>query len=71
MGDKDEQTPGDEWSGGASLADVRWNGVNLAVVDWSHVGILGAYLLALVAQDKSGWGMPPSIGVLLFGLIIA
>lgn len=32
---------------------------------------IGAYLLALVAQDNGGWGMPPSIGVLLFGLIIA
>ncbi len=32
---------GDPMSGWASLADVRWNGVNLAVVDWSAVGMLG------------------------------
>ena len=32
---------GEEKFGFASLADVHWNGVNLAVVDWSPVSILG------------------------------
>lgn len=32
---------GDEHYGYAFLADVRWNGANLAVIDWPAVKMLG------------------------------
>lgn len=37
----DEAILGDDTSESASLADVRWGGVNLAVVDWAPVRVLG------------------------------
>lgn len=37
----DEAVLGSETGGSISLADLRWGGVNLAVVDWAPVRILG------------------------------
>jgi uncharacterized protein YjbI with pentapeptide repeats len=47
-------TLGDEKRGFALFADVRWSGVNLSVVDWSQVKMLGDEFLA--RQSKTGKG---------------
>jgi hypothetical protein len=40
-------------SGGASIADLNWGGANLAVVDWTHVKVLGD---EYEAQQPKGYG---------------
>jgi hypothetical protein len=44
----------DDASGCASVADARWGGVNLAVVDWTPVKMLGDELEAWSAVDRGG-----------------
>ncbi len=45
---------GDDSSGYASMADVRWGGANLAVVDWTPVRMLGDEGEAWRSSDRSG-----------------
>jgi hypothetical protein len=45
---------GDEKHGIVRLADVHWEGVNLAVVDWSPIKMLGDESKAKKALDESG-----------------
>jgi uncharacterized protein YjbI with pentapeptide repeats len=47
---------GDEAGGSVSLADVRWGGVNLAVVDWEPVVELGDEREAWSATTPNGKG---------------
>src|SRR5437879_1840852 len=44
----------DDRYGIASLADVSWGGVNLAVVDWSRLKMLGDEKRARQRRDNSG-----------------
>ena len=45
---------GDEAHGFAELADVRWGDVNLAVVDWKSVKVLGDEQRAMQSIDLQG-----------------
>ncbi len=50
----DDAVFGDEFYGGASLADLRWGGCNLAVVDWSLLKELGDAREALQTEWPHG-----------------
>jgi uncharacterized protein YjbI with pentapeptide repeats len=45
---------GDENCGIALLADIRWGGVNLAVIPWSQIKILGDECIARQKQSSQG-----------------
>ncbi len=45
---------GNKSFGSVSLADIHWNDVNLAVVDWSNVTILGNERLAHLQIEEDG-----------------
>jgi uncharacterized protein YjbI with pentapeptide repeats len=45
---------GDEAAGCASMSDVRWGGVNLAVVDWAAVKLIGDEREAWIPIERAG-----------------
>jgi hypothetical protein len=47
-------TLSDEKHGSASLADISWDNVNLAVVDWGHLPTLGDERVAHQKKDSQG-----------------
>jgi uncharacterized protein YjbI with pentapeptide repeats len=50
----DEATLGDEQHGAVSVADARWGGTNLAVVDWTPLRMLGDERMAREPLDPNG-----------------
>ena len=50
----DEAVLGDEEHGAVSVADVRWGGINLAVVDWMPLRMLGDERTAREPLDANG-----------------
>lgn len=50
----DEAVLGDEQYGAVSVADARWGGINLAVVDWALVRALGDERTAREPLDANG-----------------
>ena len=50
----DEAALGDELHGSVSVADARWGGANLAVVDWTPLRMLGDERAAREPLDASG-----------------
>ena len=54
----DDALLGDPLHGGVSVADARWGGVNLAVVDWERTPILGEEREALQPENPDGSPKP-------------
>ncbi|MFI5274279.1 MAG: pentapeptide repeat-containing protein [Ktedonobacterales bacterium] len=50
----DDATLGDESLGSVAVADARWGGVNLAVVNWAPLRALGDERIARAACDPTG-----------------
>ncbi|HEX6796224.1 MAG TPA: pentapeptide repeat-containing protein [Ktedonobacterales bacterium] len=50
----DEAVLGDEEHGAVSVADARWGGINLAVVDWTPLRMLGDERTAREPLDANG-----------------
>jgi hypothetical protein len=55
---------GTQQHGGVTVSDVRWGGVNLAVVDWSPVKMLGDERLAWDWRSSKNSSIPSSKGSL-------
>ena len=56
----DDLILGEKHYGGVSLADVLWEGTNLAVVRWSEVPFLGDEYTARQPRIQQGQGKSPA-----------
>jgi uncharacterized protein YjbI with pentapeptide repeats len=62
----DEAVLGDHTFGSVKLADAHFNGVNLAVVNWTHVEVLGDEREAREAARKNEYAAQPEVRLAMY-----